>query len=139
MGMLAIGVGCRAGCPAEAIAALVRRALAGIADAGPAALFTSVDKQSEAGIAAAAAALAMPVVYLPRTALEAASPRAETRSERVVALFGVPSVAETAALAGAGPGSALVVPRMAADGATCAIARPRDRRADDRTAPEAVP
>jgi cobalt-precorrin 5A hydrolase len=138
-GMLAIGVGCRAGCPADAIATLVRRALAAVGNEGPAALFTSVDKQGEAGIAAAAAALAMPVVYLPRSALEAAAPRAETRSERVVALFGVPSVAETAALAGAGPGSALVVPRMAADGATCAIARPREKRMDERRGPEATP
>lgn len=90
---------------------------------GAQALFTSVDKQSEPGIAAAAARLALPLVYLPRAALEAAAPGAQTRSERVVALFGVPSVAETAALAGAGPGATLIVPRMASGGATCAIAK----------------
>lgn len=122
--LLAIGVGCRAGCPGEAIAALVRRALADLGEASVAALFTSVDKQAEQGITEAARALALPLVYLPRTALEAAAPRAQTRSERVVSLFGVPSVAETAALAGAGPGSSLVVARMASDGATCAIASP---------------
>jgi cobalt-precorrin 5A hydrolase len=122
--LLAIGVGCRSGCPGDAIAALVRKALAGLGDAHAAALFTSVDKQAERGITDAARALALPLVYLPRSALEAASPRASTRSERVVALFGVPSVAETAALAGAGPGSSLLVARMAAEGATCAIAAP---------------
>jgi cobalt-precorrin 5A hydrolase len=122
--LLAVGVGCRSGCPGETIATLVRRALGGLGEGGAAALFTSVDKQGEAGIAEAALLLALPLVYLPRKALEAAAPRAQTRSERVVSLFGVPSVAETAALAGAGAGSALVVPRMAADGATCAIARP---------------
>jgi cobalt-precorrin 5A hydrolase len=120
--MLAIGVGCRAGCPAEAIATLVQRALSSAGVSGSPALFTSVDKHREAGIAAAAVRLALPLVYLPRASLEAAAPDAQTRSERVVSLFGVPSIAETAALAGAGPGAKLIVPRMAADGATCAIA-----------------
>lgn len=132
MALLAVGIGCRAGCPAEAIAALVRRALDVVGGLEPAALFTSVDKQSEAGIAAAAVALALPLVYLPRTALAAAAPAAVTRSERVVSLFGVPSIAETAALAGAGPGAALLLPRMAADGATCAIARPAPRAGESR-------
>jgi cobalt-precorrin 5A hydrolase len=127
MALLAVGIGCRSGCPPEAIAALVRRALDAVGGVEPAALFTSVDKQGEAGIAAASVALALPLVYLPRAVLAAAAPGAVTRSERVVALFGVPSIAETAALAGAGPGSALIVPRMAADGATCAVARPAVR------------
>jgi cobalt-precorrin 5A hydrolase len=121
--ILAVGVGCRAGCPAAAIAALVRRALER-APAGAPALFTSADKRSETGIVEAAAALALPLVYLPRAALQAASPQAVTRSERVVALFGVPSVAETAALAGAGPGSRLLVPRLSEGGASCAVAAP---------------
>ncbi|MCP8939828.1 cobalamin biosynthesis protein [Alsobacter sp. SYSU M60028] len=120
--LLAIGVGCRAGCPAETIAGLVRIALER-AGGGPAALFTSVDKQTEPGIREAAMALRLPLAFLPRAALQAASPRAETRSERVVALFGVPSMAETAALAGAGPSSTLVVPRLSEGGATCAVAR----------------
>ncbi len=120
--LLAVGIGCRAGCPAGAIMGVVRQALER-APAGVVALFTSVDKQNEAGIAQAAAALALPLVYLPRSALEAASPWAQTRSQRVVALFGVPSVAETAALAGAGAGSILLVARISAGGATCAVAR----------------
>jgi cobalt-precorrin 5A hydrolase len=122
--VMAVGIGCRAGCEAPAIAALVRRALALAPAPGAAALalFTSVDKQNEAGIAQAAAALSLPVVFLPRVALEAAAPAAETRSERVVALFGVPSVAETAALAGAGLGSRLVVKRISEAGASCAVA-----------------
>ncbi len=94
--------------------------------AGPApmmALFTAVEKQGEPGIAAAAAALGLPLVFLPRAVMEAAAPAAQTRSERVVELFGVPSVAETAALAGAGQGATLVVKRVAEGGATCAAAR----------------
>jgi cobalt-precorrin 5A hydrolase len=122
--VMAVGIGCRAGCAASAITDLVRRALAQAPAASHAALalFTSVDKQKEAGIAEAAAALALPLVFLPRAALEAAAPGAETRSDRVVELFGVPSIAETAALAGAGPGAKLVVPRISAAGATCAVA-----------------
>lgn len=122
-GLLAFGVGCRSGCPAETIETLVRRVMA---QAGPApmmALFTAVEKQGEPGIAAAAVSLGLPLVYLPRTLMAAASPAAQTRSERVVELFGVPSVAETAALAGAGQGATLVVKRVAEGGATCAAAR----------------
>ena len=124
---VAIGIGCRSGCAGSAIAALVAKVLAE-AGGGAAALFTSVDKQSEPGIAAAAMQLGLPLVYLPRAALQQASPGAQTRSERVVELFGVPSVAETAALAGAGQGAALVVRRQSAGGASCAAARPAGAR-----------
>lgn len=129
---LSVGVGCRKGAAAETVAALVRRAVAAAGVEAPVALFTSIDKQGEPGLAEAAAALAMPLVFLPRTALVAMADAAETRSERVVALFGVPSLAETAALAGAGTGARLLVPRMAADGVTCAVATaaPDLRRAD---------
>lgn len=119
---LSVGIGCRKGAAADAVAALVRRAVAAAGVEAPVALFTSIDKQGERGLAEAATALAMPLVFLPRTALAAMADAAETRSERVVALFGVPSLAETAALAGAGTGARLLVPRMAADGVTCAVA-----------------
>jgi cobalt-precorrin 5A hydrolase len=122
---IAIGIGCRSGVSAEAVAALVGRVLAaaGSAPATGATLYTILEKTQEAGLREAAAALGLPLVYLPRTVLADAADGAVTRSERVVALFGVPSVAETAALAGAGPGARLVVTRMAADGVTCAAAR----------------
>lgn len=130
-GMLAIGIGCRSGVSAELIVTLVRRALDRAASLMPeglpmrghrAALFTAVEKQGETGLREAAMLLAMPLVFLPKPALAAFSDAAETRSERVVQLFGVPSLAETAALAGAGAGSHLVVARIAADGVTCAVA-----------------
>jgi cobalt-precorrin 5A hydrolase len=54
--------------------------------------------------------------------LEAASPRTETRSERVLALTGVASVAEAAALAAAGPAARLISPRLVIGSATCALA-----------------
>ncbi|TBW35249.1 cobalamin biosynthesis protein [Siculibacillus lacustris] len=120
---MAVGIGCRTGVSGEAIAALVERALAAAdAPALPAALFTVVDKVGEAGIGEAAVRLGLPLVHLPRAALAAVADRVTTRSERVVELFGVPAIAEGAALAGAGRGSRLVVERMAEAGATVAVA-----------------
>jgi len=59
---------------------------------------------------------------VPKSALDAASGRTATRSERVHALIGVPSVAEAAALAAAGPLAQLIGPRLAVGPATCALA-----------------
>lgn len=124
-GGLAVGIGCRKGCGAEVIVALVREAL-GLIDAQRAEmrLFTVADKRNEPGLAEAATALKLPLVFLAREALASSAEGCHTRSPRVEAIFGVPSVAEAAALAGAGPGARLLVPRVAAGGATCAIATP---------------
>jgi cobalt-precorrin 5A hydrolase len=54
--------------------------------------------------------------------LKAAGTRVATRSDRVVALTGVPSLAEAAALAAAGPSSRLIAPRLVVGAATCALA-----------------
>jgi cobalt-precorrin 5A hydrolase len=66
--------------------------------------------------------LGLPLVFLDEESMRQASLRAATRSPRVMALFGLPSIAETAALAGAGPSSVLLVARMSDGGASCAIA-----------------
>ncbi|WOJ91019.1 cobalamin biosynthesis protein [Methylocapsa polymorpha] len=121
--MIAIGLGCRKGCTGEAIAALVRSALAdACCSDAPATLFTHADKRNEPGLAAAAQELRMPLVFLEAEILQQASGRAATRSERVLRLFGLPSIAEAAALAGAGPASILLLPRISEGGASCAIA-----------------
>ena len=120
---LAVGVGCRAGVSGEVIAELIEAALAAAPGADlPVALFTVLDKQSEVGIADAAARLGHPLVHLPRVALESVADRIVTRSEKVIELFGVPSIAEGAALAGAGADGRLVVERMSHRGATVAVA-----------------
>jgi cobalt-precorrin 5A hydrolase len=54
--------------------------------------------------------------------MKAASDRTETRSARVLALMGVPTVAEAAALAAAGPAARLLGPRLVVGAATCALA-----------------
>jgi cobalt-precorrin 5A hydrolase len=46
-----------------------------------------------------------------------------TRSERIEATFGVGSLSEALALAGAGTGARLLAPRAATERLTCAIAR----------------
>lgn len=126
---IAIGVGCRKGCPAAAIEALVRQALGGTLGGAPAAahgLFTISDKRGEPNLVEAAEALGLKLVFLSRDALRSVTARVATRSARVETLFGVKSVAEASALVGAGPGSALLVARIASQGATCAIAAGRD-------------
>lgn len=121
--VIAIGVGCRAGVEGEAIAALARRALA---QAGPPEgelrLFTLAAKADEPGLAEAARLLGASLAALPLAALQAEAGRILTPSAAAQARFGAPNVAEAAALAGAGRGARLIGPRLAADGATCAIA-----------------
>ena len=126
---LAIGLGCRKGVSGAAIASLARDGLEMLAQMGVAtqggsvALFTIIAKRDEPGLQEAAGLLDMPLHFLSPAAMKAVAGRVQTSSPRVLALFGVPSVAETAALAGAGPFAEIILPRITRDGATCAIAR----------------
>jgi len=124
---IAIGIGCRRGCPAKTISDLVETALktASCAREG-ARLFTHAAKAGESGILEAANALGLPLVFLAEDVLRQTAGRAATRSQAVLARFDLPSVAETAALAGAGPASTLLLARVSAGGASCAIAAPFD-------------
>jgi cobalt-precorrin 5A hydrolase len=85
-------------------------------------LFSLIVKRDEPGLRAAAETLRFELVFLPREALAAVASRLLTRSAAAQRRFGLDSVAEAAALAGAGPNGRLLAPRLAADGATCAIA-----------------
>ena len=123
--MIAIGVGCRRGCPAEDIVALVEAALALLPDGSrPGGLYSIAQKRGEAGLAEAARRLALPLTFLDAAGLRLVAADAKSRSRRVEELFGLPSVAETAALAGAGQSAVLLVARLTAPRATCAIAGP---------------
>jgi cobalt-precorrin 5A hydrolase len=126
--MIVAGIGCRRGTPAAAIAAVIDAALAraGLAKDALGAIATAAAKGGEAGIAAAASALGVPLILVPPTDLEAAGERAITRSERIVAMMGVPSVAEAAALTAGGATARLLVSRIAVGPATCALAGPRE-------------
>jgi cobalt-precorrin 5A hydrolase len=87
---------------------------------------TAQAKTAEPGIAAAAAALRVPLVLVAPDDLVAVGTRTVTRSERVMAHMGVPSVAEAAALAAGGPLARLLAARRVVGPATCALAERRD-------------
>ena len=122
--MIVAGVGCRQGAPAPDIEAAVRAALAraNIAACALDVIATIATKRDEAGIQAAAEKLGVSVVLVAEADLKTATDRTKTRSERVLALAGVPSVAEAAALAAAGPAARLISPRLVVGAATCALA-----------------
>jgi cobalt-precorrin 5A hydrolase len=122
--MIVAGVGCRKGTTAEEIITVISRALrnAGLSNHAIDVIAAPAAKVGEAGIVGAATALRVPLVSVSQSDLEAVGARTRTRSERVIALMGVPSVAEAAALAAAGPSASLLAARIAAGPATCALA-----------------
>jgi cobalt-precorrin 5A hydrolase len=126
--MIVAGVGCRKGASAAAVRAAIAAALdrAGLAGDALDIVATAASKAGEVGISAAAHALGLPLVLVPQRDLEAQAERTATRSERVVALMGVPSVAEAAALAAGGAASRLVGPKTSVGPATCALATTAD-------------
>jgi len=126
--MIVAGIGCRRGAAARDVEAAIRAALAraGLTAAALDAIATMLGKDEEPGIATAAKKLGVRVVALQQGALEAVSERAATRSARVLARAGVPSVAETAALAAAGADARLIATRLVVGGAACALAESGD-------------
>lgn len=123
--MIVAGIGCRRGAGAADIEAAIRAALAraGIDAADLKAIATGSAKAVEPGIAATAAALGLKIVPISEAELKAAGARVQTRSDRVLALTGVPSLAEAAALAATGPASRLIAARLVVGAATCALAK----------------
>ncbi len=119
----AAGIGARRGVEAEVIVDLVRKVAAthGVA-LSRVTLCTLESKADEPGLHEAAATLGVDLLFLPLDALKARKGAAPTHSPRVQAMFGVGSVAEAAALVGAGPGSRLLAPRVATPYAACALA-----------------
>ena len=121
---LAVGVGCERGCAPEELATLVRATLAenGLA-AGAVAALVSLDlKADEPAVHAAAGALGVPARFFDVAALAAEEPRLATPSDLVRREVGVAGVAESAALAAAGPHGELLVPKAKSRRATCAVA-----------------
>lgn len=122
--MIVAGIGCRRGASAQDVEAALSAALndAGTPARAVDAIATSTAKANEAGIVEFARARGIKFIAVAQTELEAAAARGVTKSARVLALTGVPSVAEAAALAAAGPEAQLLVPRVAVGTATCALA-----------------
>lgn len=123
--MMVAGLGCRRGARAEDVGAAITHALdlAGRRPEALSRLATSAAKADEPGLRAAAATLGLLLDAVPKDALLAAAPGCLTHSTRVMEHAGVPSLAEAAALASAGPGARLLGPRVAvAHSVTCALA-----------------
>jgi len=129
------GLGCRADCAARDVVGALSSASQQyyINTIYISELYAPEPKSTEAGLLEAAAALGKPLLWLSLDLLRARSAEALTHSPRVQALLGVPSVAETAALAGAhlrmqrephqhGAQARLLGPRISLGGATCALA-----------------
>ena len=116
------GIGCRRDCPADDIVALVRAAVAAAGGGAVIALAVPAAKDHEPGLHAAAAALGVPLLLVTPAALAAVQGRCVTRSTCAERTLGVASVAEGCALAAAGAGARLVLPRIASARATCALA-----------------
>jgi cobalt-precorrin 5A hydrolase len=122
--MIVIGLGCRRGCSAAAITTALTDALtqARLGTDDVTALAVPAFKLDEPGIRAAARALGLTVAPVERDALDAAQADCATSSDAVRRAVGLGSVAEAAALAAAGPEARLLLPRIARDGVTCAVA-----------------
>ncbi len=119
--MIVAGVGCRMGCPAGDLAAVVRLAAA-TAGQQVGAVAAPGFKQHEPGLHEAARLLGLPLVFVDLAALQAVQPHCPTRSGFAERMTGVASVAEGAALAAFG--GRLLLARISLGGATCALAGP---------------
>ena len=121
--MIVAGIGCRSGVTTEQVEAALEAALRQCATltliAVPAA------KSCERAIVAAATARGVPLAPITQADLEAANARTLTRSRHALAAMNVHSVAEAAALAGAGPESQLLGARIVVGPVTCALAAPK--------------
>lgn len=125
--MIVAGFGMGSRVTAEALLALYATALAraGLSGGAVACLATLAERARLPAFAEAAARLELPARAVDAAALAASASRVATISPRILARYGVGSVAEAAALAGASAGARgarLILPRLQAGAATCALA-----------------
>nr|WP_303628785.1 cobalamin biosynthesis protein [Burkholderia glumae] len=135
---VAVGIGCRAGRPAEAIEAAIEAALArhpGLGREAVALVATLDAKAAEPGLVACCARHGWPLVAITREAIAALAGRraaggdmgraADQRApvSAVQARFGIDGVCEPCARAAA-PNGTLLVTKTVVDGVTAAIAGP---------------
>ncbi len=123
--MIVVGIGCRRDSTASRIGAAVGEALVqtGLTAERVDTLAAPAFKADEPGIASAAAELGLSVTFVGRPQLDAVQPLCATRSQVAEDTTGLGAVSEAAALAAAGRNARLLLPRIARDGVTCAVAR----------------
>ncbi len=122
--MIAIGIGANGRAHENDFPVAIAEASREIGAVDVITTFEAANFAAHVGAAAREAAIR----YLPLTldAMRERNQDCSTRSERTMALFGVASVAETAALAGAGVGSRLIMPRRIVGHITIAAAQSAD-------------
>lgn len=125
MSGLIAGIGLRPGTQAQEITECLEQALAaaGLSESAVRRIATLQARVGEPGLEAVALRLGCAITGIPDEALKGFEAGCATRSTRISALYGVGSVAEAAALAAAGPGGRLILPRIATARVTCALAR----------------
>lgn len=116
-GRVIAGLGCRRGCSMDDILLVLRRTGTEVA-----AIAVPAFKADEPGVREAARVLGLPVIRVDTAALARAQPRCETHSNAAKRATGFASIAEGCALAACGPNGRLTLARIAAGGATCALA-----------------
>jgi cobalt-precorrin 5A hydrolase len=127
--MLACGIGCRRGAPADDIEAAIRAAQSALGRTEAIAVIaTEESKAQEQGLQEAARRLGVALVSFKPEELRAMSDRVMTFSQAALDHKGTPSVAEAAALLAAGADARLLGPRRADLTTTCALAVGEGRR-----------
>jgi len=122
--MIVAGIGCRRGTPTEDIVNLIHAALASFSVPREKldAIATEAAKANDHAIEDAARFLSVRLIPCTIENLEQIADKVMTRSSRVQALKGVPSIAEASALVAAGRNARLLGARVATEKVTCAIA-----------------
>lgn len=120
----ALGLGCRAGATGDELIALAETALRQASlERGALGILASFDaRQNDPGIVAVARHFGLPTIFYDAARLEMETPRLKTPSAAVFAAIGCHGVAESAALAAAGPFAILILAKIRSGQATAAIA-----------------
>jgi cobalt-precorrin 5A hydrolase len=128
--MIAAGLGFSSACDAADIAGAIKMAAeeAGVLTSRIDVLCTAVKKSSAPCLEEAAREVNLPLKAIDASRLAERDAGTVTRSARAEAATGLGSLAEAAALVGAGENSQLMGPRVVHGLATCAIAQSKARR-----------
>jgi cobalt-precorrin 5A hydrolase len=122
-GMIAIGIGTTSRVTVEDLLDVIAAALRKAELAMPASLIATLDRPAiNPVLEQAAATSGLKIVFLPLEQLRFAAMGCLTHSEKSMKQYGIPSVAEAAALAAAGPDAGLLVPRFCGRNTTASIA-----------------
>ena len=121
--MLACGIGCRRGTPAEDIEAVIRAARTAFDCTDDITVIaTETSKEDEPGLREAATRLGAKLVSFTTDELASVASAVRTVSSAALRHKNVPSVAEAAALLASGANARLLGPRIANATTTCALA-----------------